>query len=576
MEWQYLPQRRAEFLIASGRLVMAAFSLLAVLIDPSEPHGYSSTTYGLLAAYVGYSIVLFVVVLGMRTPASYLRLTHIVDMILFTLFMFLTEGPTSPFFVYFVFSLVCATVRWGWRGTLWTAVAALSAFVGMGIYAAQILRDPDFELHRFIIRSVYLGVVAILLGYLGAHEQKLFADFSKLAAWPRSVSAELEVFLRETLERVSILVNAPTLVLVWEEEEEPWLHIASWSKGRFRFAREAPTDSGALVAEPLSGVNFFCPDAENPSPLVVHDFAGGFRSWRGQPLDAQFRARFAPRSILGLRMRGKEKEGYLFVFNKERMTSDDLVLGKIVVQELATRFDHFSMLKQLQKAAAAHERVRLARDLHDGVLQSLTALSLRLERIYQLVDMSPQLAKKNLSEIKQLITSEQRDLRSSIQQLKSPLPGLSEETFDLTRRLRELSDRIRRQWGLQVEMALGDLSGAIPGALAHEIYFIVHESLINSAKHAGASTAKVEVTAQPAHVYIKVGDNGKGFPFRGRYDHATLTSMHLGPLTLKDRISSLGGTLSIYSSDQGSLLEIILPCKEMGQGKDAYPDRLSR
>jgi len=251
-------------------------------------------------------------------------------------------------------------------------------------------------------------------------------------------------------------------------------------------------------------------------------------------------------------------------------------LGKIVVQELATRFDHFSMLKQLQKAAAAHERVRLARNLHDGVLQSLTALSLRLERIYQLVDMSPQLAKKNLSEIKQLITSEQRDLRSSIQQLKSPLPGLSEETFDLTRRLRELSDRIRRQWGLQVEMALGDLSGAIPGALAHEIYFIVHESLINSAKHAGASTAKVEVTAQPAHVYIKVGDNGKGFPFRGRYDHATLTSMHLGPLTLKDRISSLGGTLSIYSSDQGSLLEIILPCKEMGQGKDAYPDRLSR
>jgi len=564
MDWQHFPQRRTEFLIATGRLVMATFSLLAILLDPSEPSSYSSIVYTLLTAYVGYSLLLVVVVLRMRAPASYLRLTHLVDMILFTLFMFFTEGPTSPFFAYFVFSLVCATVRWGWHGTLWTAGGALFAFVGLGIYAGEIIRDPAFELDRFIIRSVYLAVVAILLGYLGAHEQKLCGDLSKLADWPRSVPAEVLAFLREMLEKAAGILDAPCLLLAWEEEEEPWLHLASWSHGEFQYTREAPTVSGGLVPESLAGTNFFCPDAGSSHPTVVHDSPVGFQSWRGPPLHPQLQARFKATAVLGLRVHGKNKEGYLFAFNKPRMTSDDLVLGEIVAHEAVTRFDHFSMLKQLQEAAAKEERIRLARDLHDGLLQSLTGAALQLERAHRLIEVDPKTAQQCLLEIQRLITAEQRDLRSSIQELKTTSTSLSGMDSNLTNRLEDLAERIKRQWGLRVEMNLNHLKSRIQGALAHEIYFIVHESLINSARHAKASAVRAEITIEDDSVRIMVADNGQGFPFRGRYDHAALMEMNLGPFTLKERIASLGGSLAIDSSGSGARMEITVPLTEMG------------
>jgi hypothetical protein len=132
----------------------------------------------------------------------------------------------SPFFMYFIFSLICATLRWQWRGIFWTAGAALVAFVGMGIYAAEVLHDPDFELNRFIIRSVYLSVIAMLLGYLGADNQRLHAELSRLVAWPAAVPRQAKALASELLEHTSRILGVTRLLMVWEEPEEPWIHVA--------------------------------------------------------------------------------------------------------------------------------------------------------------------------------------------------------------------------------------------------------------------------------------------------------------------------------------------------------------
>jgi histidine kinase-like protein len=69
----------------------------------------------------------------------------------------------------------------------------------------------------------------------------------------------------------------------------------------------------------------------------------------------------------------------------------------------------------------------------------------------------------------------------------------------------------------------------LPTELAHEIYYIVHEALVNAARHACASTVCAEIELQNDHVRITVADNGRGFPFRGRYTLAALMSLQLGP-----------------------------------------------
>src|SRR5947207_1264323 len=93
----------AERTIASGRVVLAASSLFAIWMDPSEPARFAATTYALHWVYVTYASLLALGTwrwqVGRRLPL----LTHIIDIVVFSVFQYLTLGPSSPFFVYFIF-----------------------------------------------------------------------------------------------------------------------------------------------------------------------------------------------------------------------------------------------------------------------------------------------------------------------------------------------------------------------------------------------------------------------------------------------------------------------------------------
>lgn len=557
---QYSRPQRAELLIAVGRLILATFSLLAIGLDPSEPGRYAPVAYALLCGYVVYSLLLTGLILRVKRPVANLPLfTHAFDLFLFTLFMFFTEGPTSPFFVYFVFSLVCATLRWSWRGTLWTAGIALMAFIGMGIYAGEIMRDPAFELNRFIIRGVYLAVAATLLGYLGAYEERLRGELLSLAAWPRTIHQKTGALVREMLRLAAGILRAHRMLLAWKEEEEPWLYVASWSCSDFYNTREPPDAFEPLVAEPLEGTNFLCLDTSRTVPTVLCESPAGLQLWRGEPLNPAFKDRFGIRAVLSLSMEGEGLKGRLFVLNKKGMTSDDLVLGRIVASEMVTRMNYFSTLRRLQQSAVMEERIRMARNLHDGLLQSLTGASLQLETVRRLMQADPLTAQQRLQEIQRLIATEQQDLRSHIQEMKASLLSPLRVDSDLPARLRKLAEWIDRHWGIRVEMRVNHWTPTISHPLSQEIYFIVHESLINSVRHAHASMVRAEVSVEDSYVNITVSDNGRGFPFRGRYDHDTLTTLSLGPVTLRERVTALGGSLKIESNDTGARLEIAIP-----------------
>jgi signal transduction histidine kinase len=565
-EFQYSPQRRAEFLIAGGRLVLATFSLLAIWIDPSTPGRDAQIAYALLTGYVAYSLVLLLFVLRGRLLLGNLPfVTHAFDLFLFTIFMFFTEGPTSPFFVYFVFSLFCAILRWGWRGVMWTAVVAMMTFMGMGIYVGKIMHDPDFELNRFIIRSVYLAVIASLLAYLGVYEERRRSELSGLSTWPRTIHKELRDLVSDMLRHAADILRVPRMIMAWEEEEEPWTHVASWSRDDFRYTRESPDAFDPLVPETLHGADFLCADTTVPVPSVLYSSPAGLQRWQGAPLNPAFQSRFGIRCALSLNVESEGVKGRLFVLDKKRMTSDDLVLGRIVANELTTQMDYFSALKQLRRSAAVEERIRMARDLHDGLLQSLTGTALQLETVNRLIEADSRKARQHLLEIQQLIAAEQKELRSYVEEMKVSLLSQTRTDSDLSTRLKELAERVERHWGIQVEMIVKDLPTDIPLSLLQEIYFLIHESLTNAARHAKASSVRTKVGLQDNHMNITVTDNGHGFPFRGRYDHDTLTAMKRGPITLRERTTSLGGRLTIDSTDTGTQLEITIPLAPTGE-----------
>ena len=558
----YAPRVRVERLITTGRVVLAAFSLLAVWIAPSTRGRYAEFTTLLLAAYVAYALVLAMVAWFAHAPVvRFGLLTHALDLALFSLFVYLTEGPASPFFTYFVFALVAATLRWQSRGALWTAAMAVVAFNAVGIYAAQVIRDPNFELDRFFTRSAYLVVLASLLAALGAHEERRRHELASLAAWPRAAFEEPGVLLRELLRSVGHVLNAPRALLAWEETDEPWLYFAAWSgAGEFSVWREPPERYDPLVAEPLADESFLSPDASQPQAAVLRASATGPQEWRGAPVHPELRSRLRMQAVLCARVHGQCVDGRLFSLDKRSLTADDLVLGEIVAWHVAASLDHLLLSRRLEQAAATEERVRLSRDLHDGVLQSLTGAALKLETVQRLWVTHQQAARERLSEIQRLIAEEQRTLRLFIRDSKLGPVVASSGAMSLDERLRELVRRLESVWGLQVELLLEDLGAGIADRLAYEICHIVQEALVNVARHAGASQVRVALRRQDGQVRITVADNGHGFAFHGHYDHSALTSLQLGPVLLKQRVESLDGVLEIDSTKDGAHLEIALPC----------------
>jgi signal transduction histidine kinase len=562
---QYFTQNRAELLIAAARLVLASFSLFAETMDPPEPGKYAGIAYSLLSCYVVYSLILLVLVRRMRSPSKYFGiLTHVLDLQIFSVFVFLTEGPTSPFFVYFVFSVMCAPIRWRWIGILWTTAASLAAFIGIGLYATGFFHDPHFELNNFIIRNIYLVVVAILLGYLGTYEQRWRGELSKLAAWSGSLPNDAGTLVRDLLEQATSVLHVSRAVIVWEEPEEPWQHFASWSEDQYEWTKEPPDLFGSLVADPLAEDDFLCSDAGSAEATVLYRTPDGFMRRHGPALHPQFQARFAIGPVLSLNLHKGELKGRLFLLDKKKMTSDDLILGSIVAYRVSTSLEQFYLLRKFQHAAAAEERIRLARDLHDGLLQSLTGIAFRLQSMHRLMDEDRSRAGKELVDTQGLLLSEQRALRCLVEELKPVHPVWRDPAARLAIRLEELSEYIRQFWLLKVEMNIGDLHSNIPEHQAGQIYFIVREAMVNAAKHSGGTYVKVKMETDDSRIHIVVADNGRGFSFRGQYEHEQLCALKLGPSTIKERIGNLGGTLSINSTDSGAHLEIGLPLWKNG------------
>jgi signal transduction histidine kinase len=339
--------------------------------------------------------------------------------------------------------------------------------------------------------------------------------------------------------------------------------MASWAGGNLTWSRSSPEASGGLVAEPLAGSSFLCPDAADPDCTVLQTSAVGLVRWRGAPIDPALRRRFGIHAVLSVPITADSLEGRMFFTEKPSMTSDDLVLGEIVAGVVATRLDRFYLHQRLQEAVATEERIRMARDLHDGVLQSLTGIGLRLAAVRGLLDENPSTARDSLEALQELIAREQRDLRFFIQELKPPPLARGEGASSLAGSVTELVRRTELEWGLRAELRMQGLEGPIPEPLARDVYLVVREALVNAARHGEASAVRIQITRGGSDsLSIIVADNGRGFSFHGRYSHAQLAASRIGPRTLLERVASLQGTVAIDSSPSGARLDITIPCSE--------------
>ena len=242
--------------------------------------------------------------------------------------------------------------------------------------------------------------------------------------------------------------------------------------------------------------------------------------------------------------------------------SGESILVEGAARQVMTDITKYFSKERLQREAISDERTRLARDLHDGVLQALTGVILQLEAAAGLITKDPEVARAHIRAIGDSIAAEQREVRL-IQKLKPAATPSLASVPELAAALEVLRDRIGQQWPLRIHLVICG-RGGIPRSLGDNVYRIVQEGLSNIARHARAEVAHVVVGVLFDKVCITVQDDGCGFPFQGRYDLAALIARGLGPISLRERVAALRGELILNSSVSGSHLEITLPL-----GRDA-------
>ena len=200
---------------------------------------------------------------------------------------------------------------------------------------------------------------------------------------------------------------------------------------------------------------------------------------------------------------------------------------------------------QIENQATLEERNRIAREIHDSLGHSLTALNLQLETAIKLSQSSPAKATEFLVRAKELGSKALQDVRQSVSTMRShPLQGQS-----LEQAIGTLIEDFYRANGV-LPICQINLDYPLSIEISTAIYRIIQESLTNISKYAQASEINIQLITIKGILRLMVQDNGRGFDVKQNTTGFGLQSM-------RDRTLAVGGELTI-NSNQGTGCQIII------------------
>lgn len=217
----------------------------------------------------------------------------------------------------------------------------------------------------------------------------------------------------------------------------------------------------------------------------------------------------------------------------------------------------FRVLRIRREAAAVlGERMRISRELHDTLLQSLVGISMQFEDLSRKAAASPEGFRDHVERLRKQIRFYVHDARRSVLDLRFPV--LDASALDVL--LRDGGARMTGNQPLGFEVAV---EGAPHPPLSREIkaqlFRIGQEALGNAVRHADASSIRVEIRYDPGHVRLRVVDDGRGFDLDTVNGYAT---NHWGLASMKERAQQIGGVFRLTSRPgAGTVVEVNAPLK---------------
>jgi signal transduction histidine kinase len=287
-----------------------------------------------------------------------------------------------------------------------------------------------------------------------------------------------------------------------------------------------PTGHGLLGTIIRDGVTLRIPDiAKHPESYGFPPHHPPMHSLLGVPIRAGG-------TIVGNFYLTEKSEARAFSLEDEQLVEMFALHAGIAIQN--ARLHH-----ELQQLAIVDERLRISRDLHDGIIQSIYAVSLSLEDV-------PELIQEDAAEAAALVDRAIDRLHTTIGDIRTFIVGLGPESgTGLVGALEAMAAELVAGSDVRLRVdvaAAADLDQRLPPEAAHELAQIAREAVSNVARHSGATRSSLSLHMDGDEAVLEIEDDGVGFDPDKR-----LGSGHFGLANLRNRAAALAGDLSIES-----------------------------
>ena len=523
---------------------MAALVLIVIHFDPTSPEANADANLVLISYLAFAAAIVMAVQAGLVSPAL-LVTTYIVDLGTIAFLMSFTEGAPSPFFFFFTFILLASALRWNWHGAIFT-LTALLVLLSLLTFGGEPHVD---DVSRFVLRGAYLLVAGAMIAYFGASRLRSRARFAKLAAWPTmEFTSDRRLALDGSIAHAAGVLNVSRMLCIWEHAKEPGQYFCYWENGHSEYTHETVASSIRELIAPEPTVAVFM---NHRRYLTLRSPWGSEKSC---PISIipYVREKFRIGKAVMAPFENGTCKGFLFALDCN--ACDDLLpLTTIVATRLGAEIEHHWLSQNLQMIAAEHERSRWARNVHDGVLQALTATALNLKVCAQRADAN---TREELDLIRNVLAQEQKRVR----ELVSNAPPKNSRSLDLATSGNRLVAELGAYWHCEIPLQVKPVGAKVPADVAGQLHLILAEAVANAARHGRAKRVAINLERCAEALHIQIVDNGKGFPgLSGTYDDKALGALQKRPRSICERVAEMHGHVTLSTSSAGSQLRIQLP-----------------
>jgi len=549
--------RRTARSLAVSRAILALVFLLSVWLEPTEPARTASLGYGMLIVYFIWSCLIAVIAwTSWWWDFRLARPVHVIDIVVFEAAVFITETAasdfSSPFLAFCAFLLITASVRWGLRGVIATALALIGLYIVAGgvFYAMGIWIDP-FQFGRRLTYTIALSGMMIWL----SAERRVSRIVPLPAPSPAPGGVSIDRRRREimagALSHARSSFHAGSAAIAVIRCEEPSVDLFRDTDGVFEHERIGP---GALTEDFERGYN-------PPCDAALFDVARQRRilalpDYRLVPIAGDFAYKLADTCLVsqGLlaRFTSVSSQGQVLVWDVPHPSIDDLPVITALARDIGQAVDHEHMATLAQSIAESSLRNNLARDLHDSVAQFLAGTLFRLEALRRWIreghDPDPEILA-----MKEAFRAEQSQLRTMIDRLRRGVEG--GRGTDIVAEFEMLMVEMGQHWQIAADLRCDTRPVTVSTGLAHDLRLLVREAVANAVRHGGCTKVDLHVLSQQdGLLQISISDNGKGF---------LETPRTCRPRSISERVDALGGRMDIISNASGVRLDIAVPLRRL-------------